>query len=252
MIKLTSDSLRQWTNFILIISAFLANILANIAPLNGLNIGEISNTFFTNVLIIPASSAFIIWGVIYLGLISLAIYQLLPSNSQSMGYLGYFLPLASLAQIIWLVCFQLRWFILSILPMLMILSALIVLYLRLPPKSGKTYWLVHQPISIYLGWISVATIVNIASALDYNNWDGWGLTSSVWTVIMMAVGSLLGACACWEKSDFAYPGVIIWALFWIGVANQSSSFIVACAGILAFALVIVMLLCKGKGVKGKG
>lgn len=242
MIKLTSDRLRQWSNLISIIGAFFANVLANIVPLNGLNIGEISNKFFGNVLIIPANSAFIIWGVIYLGLISLAIYQFLPSSSQTTRYLGYFLPFASLAQIIWIVFFQYRWFTASIIPMLVILSMLSILYYRIPTsRSSKTKWLIHRPVSIYLGWISVATIVNIASALDYNNWNGWGLSPSVWTIIMMGVGTILGAIACGQKSDVAYPLVIIWALFWIGVANQYNSSLSISAGILIFFLIAIII-----------
>lgn len=205
-----------------------------------MDIGEISNKFFADVLIIPANSAFVIWGIIYLGLMILAVYQFLPSNSQKTAYLGYFLALASLAQIIWLICFQYLWFAASIIPMLVILLALILLYLRLPEKSARVSWLIHQPISIYLAWISVATIVNIASVLAYNNWSGWGITPGIWTVIMMAVGTILGVIACLHKSDFAFPAVIIWAIFWIGLANQSLTLVFNFA--LAFVLILAALI----------
>ncbi len=60
------NSLRQWANLMAIIAAFGINVLANLAPFNGLTIGEISNTVFRDVKIIPANYAFAIWGLIYL------------------------------------------------------------------------------------------------------------------------------------------------------------------------------------------
>ena len=78
--KVNQDWLRQWVNFLAILAAFGTNVWANVAPLSGLTIGEISRTFFSNVLIIPANYAFAIWGLIYLGLISLAIYIVLPNH----------------------------------------------------------------------------------------------------------------------------------------------------------------------------
>ena len=75
--KLNSDILRQFTNLVAIVAAFGTNVSANIAPIKGLNIGEISNTLFKDVLITPANYAFAIWGVIYLGLFGFAIYQVL-------------------------------------------------------------------------------------------------------------------------------------------------------------------------------
>lgn len=81
--KLNSDILRQFTNLVAIVAAFGTNVYANIAPIKGLNIGEISNTLFKDVLITPANYAFAIWGVIYLGLFGFAIYQVLPNQKQN-------------------------------------------------------------------------------------------------------------------------------------------------------------------------
>jgi hypothetical protein len=83
--------------------------------------------------------------------------------------MGYWLVISSLAQSLWVILFQLRFFPLSVLAMIAILLPLIVLYLRLDialtPVSSQQRWLVNIPLSIYLGWISVATIVNVALAL---------------------------------------------------------------------------------------
>ena len=66
------DFIRQIVTLIAIILAFVVNVASNIFPFNGLTIGQISNTLFKEVLIIPANYAFIIWGLIYLGLFAFA------------------------------------------------------------------------------------------------------------------------------------------------------------------------------------
>ena len=153
--KFNSDMMRQWANLIAIVAAFILNIYVNIAPPSGKTIGEISNTIFRDVLIIPASYAFAIWGLIYLGLISFGIYQVLPGQKEHpiLRRCGYFLVGASLAQIIWIFLFQSQLFTLSVLAMLVILGCLIRLYLKLGISyervSRKDKWLVHRPISIY-------------------------------------------------------------------------------------------------------
>lgn len=57
--SLDGDVLRPFFNLAAILAAFGTNVLANVAPLKGLTIGEISNTFFKEVLITPASYAFV-------------------------------------------------------------------------------------------------------------------------------------------------------------------------------------------------
>ncbi len=118
--KFNSDMIRQWSNLIAILATFLMNIYVNISPPGGQTIGEISNTIFKDVLITPASYAFAIWGLIYLGLISFGIYQILPAQreNQILRKCQYFLVGASLIQIVWIFLFQYQLFTLSVLAML--------------------------------------------------------------------------------------------------------------------------------------
>jgi len=222
----SGDIRRQLINFAAVIIAFIVNVLSNIFPVNGLTIGEISNTLFKNVLIIPASYAFAIWGLIYLGLFAFAIYQILPSQRENpnLRKTGYLLAIASVAQSIWVYLFLSRLFVLSVVAMLLILLPLIVMYLRLDigntPLSRGEKWFIHYPISIYLGWISVATIVNIASALYINNWNGFGISPQIWTVIMMIIATVIAIFALFQRRDIAYVGVTLWALIAIAIKHQ--------------------------------
>jgi hypothetical protein len=56
--------------------AIIWNFATNIFPPTGVSIGELSNTVFADVRIIPANYAFAIWGLIYTGLVAFGFYQL--------------------------------------------------------------------------------------------------------------------------------------------------------------------------------
>lgn len=241
------DFFRQIVTLVAIILAFVVNVASNIFPFNGLTIGEISNTLFKEVLIIPANYAFIIWGLIYLGLFAFAIYQVLPSqkNDPDLRKIGYFLVIASIAQSIWVYLFSFRFFILSVVAMLLILLPLIATYLYLgigkTPVSRLKKWCVHYPIGVYLGWISVATVVNIASALYFQNWNGWGISAEIWTVIMALVASIISAVITLQNRDITYTGVTIWAMIAIAVKNWDNHIIKIVTLLCAIVLIGIAL-----------
>jgi hypothetical protein len=229
------NSLRQWANLMAIIAAFGINVLANLAPFNGLTIGEISNTVFRDVKIIPANYAFAIWGLIYLGLFGFALYQFLPQNQENprLEKLGFALVLASVAQIIWVFLFQYQMFFLSLGAMIAILNSLIVAYLRLNigrvRVSKQERWYVDLPISIYLGWISVATIVNVALVLENWQWKGGGISPELWTAILLVIAGTVASILIIERNEIAYPFVIMWALCAIAVRQTTQPLILVTA-----------------------
>ncbi len=244
--------IRQMTTFVSIIAAFGINIWANINPPNGLTIGAISQNIFKNVLITPASYAFAIWGLIYLGLISFALYQVLPTqrNEPLLRKIGYKLAIASISQIIWVFCFLYRQYAASFLAMLCILLPLISAYWILPFKTRITpwqRWLIRTPISIYLAWISVATVVNGAIVLESWQWNGWGISAVVWTVIMLLLAGLITHFVAIPRLDFIYGGVFIWAAMAIAIRNSEIMLISGTAIGLSIALIILLLSFKFYG-----
>jgi hypothetical protein len=138
--------------------------------------------------------------------------------------------------------------------MLGLLVSLVVIYQRLGIGTGKTSlnerWLVDMPFSIYLGWISVATIANASVVLLHLNWDGFGLSETTWTVIMLVVGVISGLFMTFKRSEVFYTLVLIWAF--IGIAQNGSGdnvvSITAWAGsaILAILLVIARSVLRRK------
>jgi hypothetical protein len=242
------ERLRPVITLAAILGAIAINTISNALPLNGINIGTLSNTLFSPVKILPANYAFAIWGLIYIGLLAFGIYQIQPAQRHNprLQRTGYLLVVACVAQCLWIYLFLARLFPLSTIAMLGILVPLIMMYRRLgiaqQPVSRQVRWLVDIPISIYLGWISVATIVNVAIALYSANWDGWGLSPSVWTVIIMAVSATIAALVLIQRRDVAYPLVIVWALVAIAI-RQASALLIAGTGILlAIALIALIFM----------
>lgn len=244
------EMLRPFFNLSAILAAFLTNVLANVAPINGRTIGDIANTTFAGVLVIPANYAFAIWGLIYVGLIGFGIYQFLPPGLRSprLHRMGYWLIVASLAQIVWVFLFQFQQFVLSFMAMLAILVSLIAIYWRLDIGgdriSLRQRWLCDYPLSLYLGWISVATIVNGATTLYAVGWNGWGLSPQVWTIAMLAVAGAIGAVITLQRDDPVFPLVLIWAFVAISVRQGDRATISMTAIGLAIAIGLLWLLAR--------
>ncbi|NHC37768.1 tryptophan-rich sensory protein [Scytonema millei] len=246
-----------------ILATLSVNALSNFFPVRGLNIGEIANTILQGVQITPANYAFAIWGLIYLGLIAYGIYQMLPAQRQNstLHQVNVLLIIACLAQIAWVYLFTLQLFWLSVIAMLAILIPLIGAYLQLEigkRVSRKFKWLVHVPFSIYLGWISVATIVNIASALYISNWDGWGVSPVGWTVIMLLIGAAIASVVALQRADIAFTLVFIWAYVAIAVRhlylNNSAISITAVVAAIVLAVLLGFSRVKSKerGARSEG
>jgi hypothetical protein len=145
----------------------------------------------------------------------------------------------------WLFCWHYNQFGLSVLVMLGLLSSLIVSYLKLDvgrtSVSTAEKWSVDIPFSIYLGWISVATIANITDYLYFINWDGFGIAPQTWAVMMIVVASLLGLIMTFARRDSAYAFVLAWSFAGIAVKQAGEPSVATTAWIAAaFALVLAI------------
>jgi hypothetical protein len=219
--------IRQISVFLSILATIVINALANALPINGQNTGEISDRF--KVYFVPEGYVFSIWGVIYLGLIAYAVFQALPSQRENprLRATGWWVVLGGLANIVWIFLWHYEQFPLTIFGMLLLLATLLITYLRLgigkTPVQGVEKWAVRLPFSIYLGWITVATVANATSLLDYLKWDGFGIADETWMVIVLAVVLLIAVLMNFTRRDAAYAAVLLWALAGIGIKHADVS-----------------------------
>lgn len=201
------------------------NTLANALPINGMTTGELSAAYPN--LFVPAGITFSIWGLIYLWLLVFVVYQNVKAFSKKsteadlgfMKQLNYGFFLSCLANGTWIIAWHYQYVLLSLGIMLLLLGSLLYIYQSLQigirKVSRAEKLMVHAPFSIYLGWITVATIANATAFLVHINWDGFGILPEIWTTIMLAIGAIIGLNVVGKRKDPAYGLVIVWA--YIGI-----------------------------------
>lgn len=238
------NTVRQISVVLATIITIFINILANALPINGLNTGQISDTF--KVYFVPAGYVFSIWGIIYVGLIAYAVYQALPSQRENprMQATGWWVALGGLANCAWIFLWQYEQFVWTVAAMLILLASLIIVYLRLRVGSTKVSagetWAVRIPFSIYLGWITVATVADISDVLWYLKWNQFGLSAATWMVIILGAVLVIAGLMNFLRRDVAYALVILWALAGITVRFPQAG-IVTVATWVTFGLVAASL-----------
>lgn len=233
-------------NVLSLVAVLTVNFLATSLPINNVTTAEISDRY--PVLFTPAGYVFSIWGLIYLLLIGFAIYQSLPGQAGNplLKRIGALFFLTNLFNSLWIFAWHYERLSLSLLIMLALLITLIILSIRLHSTAVKTStaeaWLVKIPFSVYLGWISVATIANVSVVLYSLNWSGWGFGAPVWTVVMIAVAVLLGLLAARLRRDAAFMLVLVWALIGIGIKQAGITAVQGTAWTAASILFLSMIL----------
>ena len=239
------DGTRQWVNGLAFVAMVAGNGLANALPLNGLTTGEISDRF--QVYFVPAGYVFSIWGLIYLWLAGFIVFQALPAqrDNQWLRRVGYLFAASCVANMAWLFLWHFEQFPLTLLVMLSLLGLLIAIYLRLrigqQEVSSAEKWLLHVPFSIYLGWITVATIANATSLLDYWGWGGWGISDEAWAIIMLVAGGGIASAVRLTRDDVAYVLVIVWALVGIAVKHTGAPLVSTVAWVVAVLVALVLV-----------
>ena len=245
----------KWINIVAFVLTVLVNGLAGSTTiLGGKNTAQVSDANPT--LITPAGYVFSIWGVIYILLGIFVVFQALPSQREK-GYqerIGWLFILSSLLNIAWLFLWQFEYLSSSVLVMFLLLATLIAIYLRLnigkSTVSLRERLGVHVPFSVYLGWITIASIANVAAMLVSVKWDGFGISQETWATLIIIIALLITLLVIATRRDVAYGLVIIWASVGIAVNQSKNPNVVMVAEIsaiiVAIALVASILLTRFK------
>jgi hypothetical protein len=252
-------TLRQVVVIVAALAMIVVNVLANALPINGQNTGEISDRF--DIYFVPAGYVFSIWGLIYIGIIAYLVYQTLPAqrNDARMEAIAGPFVFSSLANIVWIFLWHYNAFPATLIAMLALLASLIVIYLRL--GTGRTRvnavetWAVRVPFSVYLGWITVATIANVTQVLYFVGWNGFGLSPETWLVIMLAVAVVVAGLMAWTRRDVAYLLVLVWAFIGIALKHAAVPPVTTAAWVATAAVVVLVVyaaLTARRGVPAAG
>jgi hypothetical protein len=188
-------------NVTALVAVITVNTLANTLPINGQTPGQVSARFEN--LFTPAGFTFSIWSIIYLGLLAFVIYQAIQPSSNDSGtkslsvHLGSPFLISCAANIAWIYAWHYEYLDISLICMALILVSLIDINGRISvliktnPSKGLR-WFVWAPMALYLGWICVAAIANMAVYLTSINWGQWGIASATWATLMVSIGGIIG------------------------------------------------------------
>lgn len=240
------DIIRQFVVIVTTIFTLIMNGAANAIPLNGRLTGEISDSFA--VVFVPAGYVFAIWGVIYIALLGYTIFHSLPRQRTNpiLRSTGWLVALSSIFNGAWIYFWHFGYYGITVIVMLALLATLLLAYLKVHQNKSTgtmaTHWLVRLPLSIYLGWISVATIANITAYLAYLGWAGWGITPQSWTLALLGISVLLAGLIAYRFGDTPFSLVFAWAVFGIGVRWAGRLPVIQMAGYISAALILVVLL----------
>jgi translocator protein len=249
--SINNSNLLRIANPIAFIATIIVNGLAGSTTLlGGQDTAAISDANFT--LITPAGYVFAIWGIIYTLLGIFVIYQALPSQKgkEYQNKIGWLFVLSSIINIVWLFLWQYEYLIFSVPLMFMLLATLILIYTRLgigisnPDLKEKIA--IQLPFSTYLGWITIASIANVATTMVSISWEGFGISAENWASVIIIIALLLASIVIITRKDIAYTLVIAWAFVGISVAqtNQNIVMLTQISAVVVLILLTATILYK--------
>lgn len=228
---MNKNQIRQLAVVLATLMMIIINGLATVIPINNKRTAEIAESF--DIFFIPAGYVFSIWALIYLGLLAYSVYQALPAQREdsTLQKIGYLYVYTCAANISWLVFWHYEVFVLSLIVIMALLGLLSLIYLQLGVCRNRVSkaekWLVHIPFSVYLGWIIIAAISNLALVLDFFGWNGWGINQEVWALLMLTIAILISGIMIFTRGDIAFTLVFIWAFVGIAIQNHSATMVAA-------------------------
>ena len=173
----------------------------------------------------PASGAFRIWSLIYLGLLAYSVWQVLPNQRRS-GRQRALRPWAVAAMLLnaaWIWSVQLGWLnasLLVIAVLLAVLGRILVLLVRTGPEGRVDAVVTDGTFGLYLGWVTIATVANVSAVLGAAGVDGLGLPVPVLASAVLAVAALIGVATAWRSGGRLAPALALaWGLAWIAVGR---------------------------------
>ena len=208
--------------------------------------GEISDRYFSDVYIIPADYAFAIWAPIYLGFLFFAVVQALPAQQNNPRFAATRLWLAGTAILnaVWIEVTNNLLFGLSAFVIVLMLVVALVMHRTMQIGRIKVYGVerfVRLPFSLYAGWLTVATILNVGAVLAISGWNGFGISYPVWGVVMLLVAAAIVLTTRFRWRDPVVGGVLVWACVGIIVARSDVPMVAGTAGVVALVVAATLV-----------
>lgn len=236
---------RSYINAVALILVLIVNFLSNAIPFNNLTQTDISEMY--PVLLTPAGYVFSIWLLIYILLIGFTIYQAMPKYRETdyVTAVGSLFAVTSILNIAWLFIWHYLQIGLALIIMILLLITLIYIYFRLEKRTKDNFldwWLVKLPFSLYLAWITVATLANFNVWLNHIGWLGTsGFGAIIFTILMIVIGTIIAVYFFYLHLNFVFALVFVWAFIGIGVRHGAEFSLITLTAWAAAVLIIFFL-----------
>lgn len=232
----------RYLNLILFGGMIYMNYLANALPLNNKTTGQLSDAYPN--LFVPAGITFSIWGIIYLLLAAYCVFQFSARGKAVSGSIGWLFAISCVLNGLWIVAWHYEKLPVSLLIMAGLLISLIMINIAI---KGQPFGLTKAAFGVYLGWICIATIANVTALLVSINWNGFGISHEIWTIVLIAIGTLIVSITI-MRLDNPYIGLaVVWAFTGIILKRYTDYRVIviaAAAGLLVVAFISVRLFLK--------
>ena len=246
MATLKKEQTLSIINMVAVLFAIGINYYSQLYTIHGNRVSDMSDEY--NNLFTPAGYAFAIWGIIFLALFIFAAYQIYLTviRKRTFNFIsqsGLWFAIATAGTGLWVMVWLYDYTLVSVFVMLLILFSLFKIVVntnmerwRAPARTIIFGW---WPISIFAGWIAVATIANISAYLSKLGWDGGPLSPENWTLVMIAIASLINIILIFTRGMREFALVGVWALVAIYVRHQYSYETIAMTALVGAVIIFI-------------
>jgi hypothetical protein len=185
-----------------------------------------------------APYAFAIWGLIYLGLVAYAVFQLRARESAVLARFGWPSVVSILSCGVWIVASALDLKAASVAIILIGLGAALTPLLAGPiAASGRERWLVVWPNALLAGWLSAAAVLNLVTVLTAKGLIGAG-GADAWALGAVAVVVVAALAVAVRGRSVVYLLPVAWALMGVHVAEMGARQTLSWMAVAAAGLIL--------------
>ncbi len=204
---------------------------------------------------IPAPMTFFIWIAVYIMLFYFSVNQIIlyarkKDIDKTVDTISWWYILASIVSIMWYLTWHFRMDLYSMLLMCGLLAVLVIIYRNLHTRNlhftVQENLFIRLPFSLYTGWVSVTTLVNLAFYLRGVHWHYFGLPQQIWAILGMGLLAAASVFLLLRFRDYGYAAAVLWFFAGILVARYSApvstgSIIIAvwiCIAVIAVGIIV--------------
>lgn len=231
-------------NILLLFLTLVINALGALGLINGYSQKEVSDRYLT--LITPSPTTFSIWSIIYILVILSCILMVIRSDNDYyknvINRITSLFRFSSLFNILWIISFSYLQLELSVIFIVAFLFSLSLILEKLLSVKSKGHFIIPLSFGLYAGWLFIATVVNISATLVKLNWNGFGISDTLWAFTILIVAVVIVFLVNVKNKNAVFPLPIAWAYFGINIFLKSSQGFSGSYPILEKASIVGMIL----------